>query len=244
MQSLGLKQDRELFEIGSTYEERSVTVSRTFLTRTFWQTCSFYPAKDVLRGKVMVVNLVCWRFSAGSAPLNERSSREGNGGKVRALQLSCSRRSNRGEGAKRCEWEKQRGGGVGGERFPPLSLSLTSLSFLLLSHFALNSTIWTPGTVYLLYNQTASYTGFQRSRLNKLKNFLLLLQIAINTTTYVTTSTTILNSFHSVYIHLLKCPPQRNCPPLPFYRICDIPFTCILNWTLCRSTCVKKLIFL
>ena len=110
--------------------------------------------------------------------------------------------------------KKRRGGGVGGERFPPLSLSLTSLFYLPVSYFLLHSTIWTPGTGYKLYNQTASYTGFQRSRLNELKNFLLLLQIAINTETYVTTSTTILNSFHSVYIHLLKCPPQSHCPPL------------------------------
>ena len=79
---------------------------------------------------------------------------------VRALQLSCSRRSNRGEGAKRCEWEKQRGGGVGGERFPPLSLSLTSLSFLLLSHFALNSTIWTPYRGYIGMCRCEGY-GFQ-----------------------------------------------------------------------------------
>ena len=63
----------------------------------------------------------------------------------------------------------------------------------------------------LLHKQTASYTGFPRTRLSKLKNSVLVLEIAINTETYVTTSTTMLNSFHTVYIHLLKCPPQTHC---------------------------------
>ena len=77
----------------------------------------------------------------------------------------------------------------------------------------------------LLHKQTASYTGFPRTRLNRLKNSMLVLQIAINSENYVTTSTTILNSFYSVYIHLSKCPPQSHCrshcPPLfCFYRMC------------------------
>ena len=64
-------------------------------------------------------NLISWRFSVGSVPLNERRSREGNGEKVRTLQLSCSRCSDRGDGAKRCEQEKRRGVGEGGESFSP-----------------------------------------------------------------------------------------------------------------------------
>ena len=85
------------------------------------------------------------------------------------------------------------------------------LIFLPLSYFAQHSTISTPGIGY-------DYTGVPRTRLNKLKNSALVLQIAINTETYVITSTTILKSFYSVYIHLLKCPPQSHCqfhcPPL------------------------------
>ena len=85
------------------------------------------------------------------------------------------------------------------------------------NYFAQHSTISTPGIGYD-YKQTASYTGFPRTRLNILKNSVLVLQITINTETYVITSTTILKSFYSVYIHLLKCPPQSHCqfhcPPL------------------------------
>ena len=91
------------------------------------------------------------------------------------------------------------------------------LIFLPLSYFAQHSTNSTPGIGYD-YKQTASYTGVPRTRLNKLKNSALVLQIAINTETYVIKSTTILKSFYSVYIHLLKCPPQSHCqfhcPPL------------------------------
>ena len=91
------------------------------------------------------------------------------------------------------------------------------LIFLPLSYFAQHSTNSTPGIGYE-YKQTASYTGVPRTRVNKLKNSALVLQIAINTETYVITSITILKSFYSVYIHLLKCPPQSHChfhcPPL------------------------------
>ena len=79
-------------------------------------------------------NLSDWRFSVGSVPPNERRSREGNGEKVRALQLSCSRCSDRGDGAKRCEQEKRRGGGEGGESFSPASLSPYFSPALLLLH--------------------------------------------------------------------------------------------------------------
>ena len=83
MQQLGLKQDCELFEIGSTYEERSVTVFSTFLTRTFWQTCSFFTAKDVLRGEVKVVNLVCVAggFQRGARPWTSGAAARGMGKK-------------------------------------------------------------------------------------------------------------------------------------------------------------------
>ena len=91
------------------------------------------------------------------------------------------------------------------------------LVFLRLSYFAPHSTNSTPGIGYD-YKQSASYTGFPRTTLNKLKNSVLVLQITIITETYVITSTTILKSFYSVYIHLLKCPPQSHCqfhcPPL------------------------------
>ena len=159
-------------------------------------------------------NLSSWRFSVGSVPLNERRSRERNGEKMRALQLSCSRCSDRGDGAKRCEQEKQRWGGKGGESFSPASSSpyFSPAALLCTALHYLNA--WNR----LLHKQTGSYTGFRRTRLNKLKNTVLVLQKAINTQTYVITSTTILNSFHPVYIHLLKCPPQTHChfhcPPL------------------------------
>ena len=159
-------------------------------------------------------NLSSWRFSVGSVPLNERRSRERNGEKMRALQLSCSRCSDRGDGAKRCEQEKQRWGGKGGESFSPASSSpyFSPTALLCTALHYLNA--WNR----LLHKQTGSYTGFRRTRLNKLKNTVLVLQKAINTQTYVITSTTILNWFHPVYIHLLKCPPQTHChfhcPPL------------------------------
>ena len=91
------------------------------------------------------------------------------------------------------------------------------LIFLPLSYFAQHSTNSTPGIGYE-YKQTASYTGVPRTRVNKLKNSALVLQIAINTETHVITSTTILKSFYSVYKNLLRCPPQSHCqfhcPPL------------------------------
>ena len=119
------------------------------------------------------------------------------------------------------------------------------LIFPPLSYFAPHSTNSTRGIGYD-YKQTASYTGFPNEfsivvdvvtyisvliaiwttsteflslfSLNKLKKSVLVVQIAINTEIYVTTSTTILNSFYSVYIHLLKFPPQSHshshCPPL------------------------------
>ena len=91
------------------------------------------------------------------------------------------------------------------------------LTFLPLSYFAQHSTISTPG-IGSDYKQTASYTDVPRTRLNKLKNSALVLQIAINTETHVITSTTILKSFYSVYKNLLRCPPQSHCqfhcPPL------------------------------
>ena len=101
-----------------------------------------------------------------------------------------------------------------GESFSPASSSPYFSPALLLCTALHYLNAWNR----LLYKQTASYTGFPRRRLNKLKNSVLVLEIAINTETYVTTSTTILNSFHTVYIHLLKCPPQSHChfhcPPL------------------------------
>ena len=83
MQLLGLKQDCELFEIESTYEERSVTVFSTFLTRTFWQTCSSFTAKDVLRGEVKVVNLLCVAggFQRGARPWTSGAAARGMGKK-------------------------------------------------------------------------------------------------------------------------------------------------------------------
>ena len=120
----------------------------------------------------------------------------------------------RGYGAKRCAQEKWRWGGEGVRVSLPHPHLLICLP---LSYFAQHSTIWTPEIGYD-YKETASYTGFPRTTLNKLKNSVLVLQITIITETYVITSTTILKSFYSVYIHLLKCPPQSHCqfhcPPL------------------------------
>ena len=90
-------------------------------------------------------NLGGWRFSVGSVPLDERRSREGNEENVCALQLSCSRCSDRGDGAKRCEQEKRRGAGKG------VRVSLPHpylLIFRPLSYFAQHSTISTPGIGY------------------------------------------------------------------------------------------------
>ena len=87
-------------------------------------------------------NLGGWRFSVGSVPLDERRSREGNEENVCALQLSCSRCSDRADGAKRCEQEKRRGAGKG------VRVSLPHpylLIFRPLSYFAQQSTISTPG---------------------------------------------------------------------------------------------------
>ena len=110
--------------------------------------------------------------------------------------------------------KKKRWGGKGGESFSPASSSpyFSPAALLCTALHYLNA--WNR----LLHKQTGSYTGFRRTRLNKLKNTVLVLQKAINTQTYVITSTTILNWFHPVYIHLLKCPPQTHChfhcPPL------------------------------
>ena len=134
----------------------------------------------------------------GSVPLNERRSREGNGEKGGVLQLSCSRCSGRGDGAKRCEQEKRRGGGEGGESFSPASSSPYFSPALLI---APHSTISTPGIGYD-YKQSASYTGFPRTTLNKLKNSVLVLQIAINTKTYVTTSPLKVSSSNSLSFSL------------------------------------------
>ena len=120
-------------------------------------------------------NLSGWRFSVGSVPLKERRSREGTA---------------------RRDVSRKNGEGVG----KGVRVSLPHLHLLIclpLSYFAQHSTNSTPGIGYD-YKQTASYTGFPRSRLNKLKNSVLVLQKAINTETYVMTSTTIPNSFHPV----------------------------------------------
>ena len=101
-----------------------------------------------------------------------------------------------------------------GESFSPASSSPYFSPALLLCAALYYLNAW----IGYDYKQTSSYTGFPRTRLNKLKNSALVLQIAINTETYVITSITILKSFYSVYIHLLKCPPQSHChfhcPPL------------------------------
>ena len=119
-----------------------------------------------------------------------------------------------GYGAKRCAQEKRRGGGVRGESFSPASSSPYFSPALLLCAALYYLNAW----IGYDYKQTSSYTGFPRTRLNKLKNSALVLQIAINTETCVITSTTILKSFYSIYIHLFKCPPQSHCqfhcPPL------------------------------
>ena len=120
----------------------------------------------------------------------------------------------RGYGAKRCAQEKWRWGGEGGEIFSPTSSSPYLSSALLLCTALHYLNAWKR----LRLQTTASYTGFPRTTLNKLKNSVLVLQITINTETYVITSTTILKLFYSAYIHLLKCPPQSHCqfhcPPL------------------------------
>ena len=64
-----------------------------------------------------------------------------NGEKVRALQLSCSRCSDRGDGAKRCEQEKQRWDVDGNESCSPASPYFSPAP----SYFAQHSTISTPG---------------------------------------------------------------------------------------------------
>ena len=120
------------------------------------------------------------------------------------------------------------------------------LIFLPLSYFAQHSTDSTPGIGYD-YIQTASYTGVPRTRLNKLKNSALVLQIAINTETYVITSTTILKSFYSVYIHTpLKVSSSKSLSfslsSIVFFTgWCDIHFACSFNWTPYHSSCVKKI---
>ena len=82
-----------------------------------------------------------------------------------------------GDGAKRCEQEKRRGGGVRGESFSPASSSPYLSPALLLCTALHYLNAWNR----LLYKQTASYTGFPRRRLNKLKNSVLVLEIAIKT---------------------------------------------------------------
>ena len=150
----------------------------------------------------------------GSVPLNERRSRERNGEKCALNNYPVPGVQIVGTARRDVNRKNSDGAGKG------VRVSLPHphlLIFLPLSYFAQHSTISTPGIGYD-YKQTASYTGVPRTRLNKLKNSALVLQIAINTETYVITSTTILKSFYSVYIHLLKCPPQSHrqfhCPPL------------------------------
>ena len=75
------------------------------------------------------------------------------------------------------------------------------LIFLRLSYFAPHSTNSTPGIGYD-YKQSASYTGFPRKTLNKLKNSVLVLQLAINTKTYVTTSPLKVSSSNSLSFSL------------------------------------------
>ena len=108
------------------------------------------------------------------------------------------------------------------------------LVFLRLSYFAPHSTNSTPGIGYD-YKQSASYTGFPRTTLNKLKNSVLVLQITIITETYVITSTTILKSFYSVYIYTpLKVSSSKSLSfslsSIVFFTgWCDIHFACSLN---------------
>ena len=65
--------------------------------------------------------------------------------------LACSRRSDRGDSAKRCEQKKQTTRGWGRGESEGLSLSLFSSSFFFsLSSFAPHSTIRTPGIGYLV----------------------------------------------------------------------------------------------
>ena len=104
----------------------------------------------MLQGYGSQSNLSGWRFSVGSVPLNERRSREGNGENVRPLQLSSSRCSDRGDGAKRCEQENRRGNGEGDESFSPAS---SSPYFFPLSYFALHSTNSTHGRLRLQTNR-------------------------------------------------------------------------------------------
>ena len=119
------------------------------------------------------------------------------------------------------------------------------LIFLPLSYFAQHSTISTPG-IGSEYKQTASYTGVPRTRLNKLKNSALVLQIAINTETYVTTSTTMTKLVsYSLYTPLKVSSSKSLSFSLSsivfFTGWCDIHFACSFNWTPYHSSCVKKI---
>ena len=138
-------------------------------------------------------NLVAGGFRWGACPWTSGEAARGWGKCARSITIliqvfrSWGRREEMWEGkTARC--------GVGVR----VSLPQTHLLiFLPLSYFAQHSTISTPGIGYD-YKQTASYIGVPRTGLNKLKNSALVLQKAINTETYVITSTIILNSFHPV----------------------------------------------
>ena len=119
------------------------------------------------------------------------------------------------------------------------------LIFLPLSYFAQHSAISTPGISYD-YKQTASYTGVPRTRLNKPKNSALVLQIAINTETYVITSTTmtkivLFNLYTPLKVSSSKSWSVSLSSIVFFTGWCDIHFACSFNWTPYHSSCVKKI---
>ena len=194
--------------------ERTVTVP-TFLTHTFWQTCSFFPAlkrRFMRQGYGSQSNPVAGGFQWGACLWTSDEA-------TRGMRKRCALYNYPVSGVLVVETARRDVSRKNGEvRGRGESFSHASTSpYLSPALFAQHSTISTPGTGYD-YKQTASYTGVPRTRLNKFKNSALVLQKAINTETYVITSTTILNSFYSVYVHLLKCPPQSHChfhcPPL------------------------------
>ena len=171
-------------------------------------------------------NLSSWRFSVGSVPLNERRSREGNGEKVRAL-YNYPVPGVQIVGTARRDVSRKNGEGVG------KGVRVSLLIFLPLSYFAQHSTISTPG-IGSDYKQTASYTDVPRTRLNKLKNSALVLQIAINTETYVTTSTTMTKLVsYSLYTPLKVSSSKSLSVSLSsivfFTGWCDIHFACSCN---------------
>ena len=134
-------------EIRSTYRERTVTV-RTFLTHSFWQTGSFFPAikrRFMRQGYGSYSNLSSWRFSVGSVPLNERRSREGNGKKVRTTTILFQ--VFRSWGRREEMWTGKTA--MGRERgWELLSLIFISLFLSRSLTFAQHSTISTPGIGY------------------------------------------------------------------------------------------------